>query len=166
MASTFLSFFQDYIDLSVALLLPIFNIASAFACAAILCPPLTTPHALSLYPLPRSEGQVRAERLYQIIVVVPSVIGFFHGFYLQSFFVTFKWWLAGAVVAGLVAVPSWPLYLRDRVQWQPMPPAPAQGEEAQGEGQAEGAAAEPAAEEEPAADTQRKGKGGKGGKAK
>ncbi len=105
-----------------------------------------------------------AERLYQIIVIVPSVIGFFHGFYLQSFFVTFKWWLAGAVVAGLVAVPSWPLFLRDKVQWQPMPPAPL-SDEAQAEGQAEGQAAEPAAEEEHAADTQRKGKG-KGGKAK
>jgi hypothetical protein len=115
--------------------------------------------------LPRSEGQVRAERLYQIIVVVPSVIGFFHGFYLQSFFVTFKWWLVGAVAAGLVAVPSWPLFLADKVHWQPMPPTPAPlGDEAQAEGAAEGQAA--GAEEEQAAETQRKGKGGKGGKAK
>lgn len=106
-----------------------------------------------------------AERLYQIIVIVPSVIGFFHGFYLQSFFVTFKWWLAGAVVAGLVAVPSWPLFLADKVHWQPMPPAAAPlGDEAQAEGAAEGQAA--GAEEEQAAETQRKGKGGKGGKAK
>jgi hypothetical protein len=107
---------------------------------------------------------VRAERLYQIIVVVPSVIGFFHGFYLQSFFVTFKWWLVGAVAAGLVAVPSWPLFLADKVHWQPMPPAAPVGDEAQAEGAAEGQTAE--AEEEQAAETQRKGKGGKGGKAK
>ncbi len=78
-----------------------------------------------------------AERLYQVIVIVPSVIGFFHGFFLQSFMVTFKWWLVGAVMAGLVSVPSWPWYLKDTVPWQKLPVAAAEGEEGAAEVEAE-----------------------------
>ena len=65
---------------------------------------------------------MHAERLDQVIVVVPSVIGFFHGYFTQSFFTTFKWWLVGSVIAGLVSIPSWPFFLADaKVPWQPIP---------------------------------------------
>ncbi len=84
--------------------------------------PYTLPqHHFSFSPL-TSPGQVHAERLYQVIVVVPSVIGFFHGYFTQSFFTTFKWWLVGSVIAGLVSIPSWPFFLTDaKVPWQPIP---------------------------------------------
>ena len=95
--------------------------------------------------------------------MVPSIIGFFHGFYLQSFFVAFKWWLAGSLVAGLVSVPSWPWYLKDTVRWQPLPPVPDAAEE----GEAEAAAAEgaPAEDQQPQEAAENR-KGGKRGSKK
>jgi hypothetical protein len=108
---------------------------------------------------------VLAERLYQVIIIIPSVIGFFHGYYLQSFFVAFKWWLVGAVVAGLVSIPSWPLFLKDVVPWQPMPsaaPEGEQGEEQRGEEEEEAAAAAEGQGQAGAQGDRRPGKDGKG----
>lgn len=50
----------------------------------------------------------------------PQIIGFFHGYFEQSFFVTFYWWLGGSILAALLCIPSWPfLFQRDKVEWQP-----------------------------------------------
>lgn len=46
------------------------------------------------------------------------MIGFFHGYAAGDFLVTFWWWLAASVVAGVLTVPSWPfLFQRHRVIW-------------------------------------------------
>ena len=75
-----------------------------------------------------------------MLIIAPSVVGFFHGYALQSFLVTFKWWLAGSLLAGLVSIPSWPIFRRDTVPWQPLP--------ADDEAEAEAEEGEAAAEEE------------------
>ena len=63
-------------------------------------------------------GQLRAERVYQAIILAAAAAGFAHGFASQSFAATFYWWLAASLLAGLLAVPGWPaLYRRDPVKW-------------------------------------------------
>jgi hypothetical protein len=64
------------------------------------------------------QGQVLAEHLYHAIVVVPSAIGFVHGYFARNFMVTFYWWLAGAALAMVLTVPSWAcLFRRNGVEW-------------------------------------------------
>ncbi len=146
------SIFQDYIDFK--------GQVDAVRQARAVAPPSThlfTPSRASLDP--------RQERLYQVLIIAPSVVGFFHGYALQSFLVTFKWWLAGSLLAGLVSIPSWPIFRRDTVPWQPLP---ADDDEAEAE-EGEAAAAAAAEEEERAAAASAAAKGAadkKGGGAK
>ena len=63
-------------------------------------------------------GQLRAERVYQALLLTAAAAGFAHGFATQSFAATFYWWLAASLLAGLLTVPGWPaLYRRDAVAW-------------------------------------------------
>ena len=63
-------------------------------------------------------GQHLAERLYQIIIVLFSVVGFFIGWVNQDFSMTFYVWAAGVVLACLVSVPDWPFFNRNPVKWR------------------------------------------------
>lgn len=75
-------------------------------------PPLTTSQWMDF------QGQVLAEHLYHAIIVVPSAIGFLHGYFARNFMVTFYWWLAGAALAMVLTVPSWAcLFRRNGVEW-------------------------------------------------
>ena len=97
-------------------------------------------------------GQLRAERVYQALVLAAAAAGFAHGFATQSFAATFYWWLASSLLAGLLAVPGWPvLYRRDPVEW--LKRLPTEEEEAK---------AEAAFEAEEAAAARRRGAGGSG----
>ena len=63
-------------------------------------------------------GHLRAERVYQVLLLAAAAAGFAHGFATQSFAATFYWWLAASLLAGLLTVPGWPaLYRRDAVAW-------------------------------------------------
>jgi hypothetical protein len=63
-------------------------------------------------------GQLRAERVYQALLLAAAAAGFAHGFATQSFAATFFWWLATSLLAGLLTVPGWPaLYRRNTVVW-------------------------------------------------
>jgi hypothetical protein len=45
-------------------------------------------------------------------------VGFVHGYFEQSFMITFYYWLAASVLAGVLCVPAWPwLWHRDPVMW-------------------------------------------------
>ena len=47
-----------------------------------------------------------------------QLVGFVHGYLRQSFEITFYYWLAASVLAGVLCVPSWPwLWNRDPVIW-------------------------------------------------
>lgn len=47
-----------------------------------------------------------------------QILGFVHGYLAADFTVTFWWWLAASVVAGVLTVPSWPcLFQRHKVVW-------------------------------------------------
>ena len=81
-------------------------------------------------------GQLRAERAYQVLIVGAAAVGFVHGFLRDSFDVTFYYWLAASLLAGLLTVPGWPwLYRRDPVKWLEALPA---AEDADGDDDDEG----------------------------
>jgi len=64
-------------------------------------------------------AQHQAERIFQVIIVTFSVIGFFVGYFLQELWITFAILGAGFVLANLVVVPPWPFFRRHPIKWLP-----------------------------------------------
>ena len=63
-------------------------------------------------------GQKWSERAYHVLIIVPSFIGFVHGYIVQDFYITFLYWLAATVTAMVICVPGWPwLWQRNKVAW-------------------------------------------------
>ena len=63
-------------------------------------------------------GQKWSERVYHVLIIVPSFIGFVHGYLVQDFYITFLYWLAATVTAMVICVPGWPwLWQRNKVAW-------------------------------------------------
>lgn len=64
------------------------------------------------------KGQKWSERVYHVIIIAPSFVGFIHGYFAQDFYITFLYWLAATVTAMVICVPGWPwLWQRNGVQW-------------------------------------------------
>ena len=55
-------------------------------------------------------GQGRAEKLYQIIIVLFGVVGLFWGYTIQQFSQTVYILGAGLVLASLLTIPPWGIY--------------------------------------------------------
>jgi|UniRef100_A0AC35G5K0 signal peptidase complex subunit 1 len=66
-------------------------------------------------------GQAKAERIFQVVIVIASVIGFIVGYLLQQLWLTFAILGGGFVVANLIILPCWPYFRRDPIHWQPNP---------------------------------------------
>eukprot|EP00823_Brevimastigomonas_motovehiculus_P002126 TRINITY_DN1350_c3_g1_i1.p1 TRINITY_DN1350_c3_g1~~TRINITY_DN1350_c3_g1_i1.p1 ORF type:complete len:122 (-),score=25.56 TRINITY_DN1350_c3_g1_i1:305-649(-) len=64
------------------------------------------------------KGQALAERLYQYIIAIFTIVGFIAGFIVQRFIVTAIFSFAGLVVAGVICLPEWPFLNRDPLPWQ------------------------------------------------
>lgn len=63
-------------------------------------------------------GQGRAEKLYQIIIVLFGVVGLFWGYTIQQFSQTVYILGAGLVLASLLTIPPWGIYRSKSVKWQ------------------------------------------------
>jgi hypothetical protein len=83
----------------------------------VLAYPFTTPADFT--------GQQQAERTYQVMIVVATVIGFFHGYAMDNFQYTVLWWGAASGLAALLTIPVWPLWARHPVAWREEKPAAA-----------------------------------------
>uniref|UniRef100_A0A0N5BV14 Signal peptidase complex subunit 1 n=1 Tax=Strongyloides papillosus TaxID=174720 RepID=A0A0N5BV14_STREA len=64
-------------------------------------------------------GQQKAERIYEIIIVMSAIIGFFIGFFTQQishmvFSIGF-----GFALSCIVVLPPWPCFRKHPVQWLP-----------------------------------------------
>ncbi|CAF2590587.1 unnamed protein product [Rotaria sp. Silwood2] len=57
-------------------------------------------------------GQKMAERLFQVIIVLFGIIGFFAGYMMQQFSMTIY-----SVLFGLT-LPPWPMYRNNPIEWQ------------------------------------------------
>ena len=70
------------------------------------------------------KGQQLADRTYQWVIVVFSVIAFVAGFAQESLRVAFQVWLVGAVLAAGLCLFGWPWLRRHPVAWLPSVDAP------------------------------------------
>ncbi|KAL6061570.1 hypothetical protein QOT17_012743 [Balamuthia mandrillaris] len=64
------------------------------------------------------KGQALAERYYQYILLVFSLLSFVVGYSVQSFKITFYIFCVGVLVACAVCVPDWGMYKKNPVQWR------------------------------------------------
>eukprot|EP00936_MAST-01D_sp_MAST-1D-sp1_P002480 g2480.t1 len=65
------------------------------------------------------KGQEVAERIYQIIIIVCSLIGFVWGFVKQDFKYTFYVWAIGLFASIVICTPDWPMFNKNPIKWQP-----------------------------------------------
>ena len=64
------------------------------------------------------KGQYLAEQLFQYITITATVIGFFYGWFAQSFERTFECWAVGVVISIIVCVPDWWFYRKNPINWR------------------------------------------------
>ncbi|CDW54028.1 Probable signal peptidase complex subunit 1 [Trichuris trichiura] len=60
-------------------------------------------------------GQAKAERTYQVVLVIAGVIGFVVGYSMQQFSITIYTTLAGFLLACMLVLPPWPFLRRHPV---------------------------------------------------
>jgi signal peptidase complex subunit 1 len=65
------------------------------------------------------DGQRRAEKMFQIIIVLFATVGFIWGYICQQFSQTIYILFAGFLFACLMTLPPWPMYRRKPLSWQP-----------------------------------------------
>merc|ERR1712098_555889 len=63
-------------------------------------------------------GQGRAEKLYQIIIVLFGVVGLVWGYTIEQFSQTVYILGAGLLLASLLTIPPWGIYRSKPVKWQ------------------------------------------------
>ncbi|GFS27757.1 signal peptidase complex subunit 1-like [Elysia marginata] len=88
------------------------------------------------------DGQKRAERYFQIIIMVFAVVGFGCGYVTQFFSHTLYILFAGVIISSLLTLFPWSMYRKEPLAWQPArttdnkTPAPAvtAGNQPQGKG--------------------------------
>lgn len=69
-------------------------------------------------------GQKRAEKTFQIIILLFGVVGFIWGYVCQQFSQTMYILFAGVLLSCILTLPPWAMYRRNPLQWQkPRPPA-------------------------------------------
>ncbi|KAK8791864.1 hypothetical protein WA158_005241 [Blastocystis sp. Blastoise] len=64
------------------------------------------------------KGQALAEKLYFIILILFSVVGFFVGLAMDSFYYSFLIWATGLAISFIVCVIDWPMYNKNPVAWR------------------------------------------------
>uniref|UniRef100_A0A0N4ZID7 Signal peptidase complex subunit 1 n=1 Tax=Parastrongyloides trichosuri TaxID=131310 RepID=A0A0N4ZID7_PARTI len=65
------------------------------------------------------EGQQKAERIYEVIVVLSAVIGFIVGFYTQQISHMVISIGIGFLLSCIIILPPWPCFRKHPVQWLP-----------------------------------------------
>ncbi|CAD6184334.1 unnamed protein product [Caenorhabditis auriculariae] len=69
------------------------------------------------------QGQLIAERTFQVIMVLGGIIGFVVGFYTQQLSNGIFVVIGSAIFSALIVLPPWPfLFRKNPIQWQPVQP--------------------------------------------
>ena len=64
------------------------------------------------------KGQGRAEFLYQIIIIVFTILGSAYAYYVQYFSYVLISHAIGVLLASVICLPPWPMFKRNPVKWQ------------------------------------------------
>jgi len=64
------------------------------------------------------EGQRKAERIFQVIVVAHAIVGFAVGYAFQQFSWTVFTILFGFILSCAIVLPPWPYFRRNPLNWQ------------------------------------------------
>ena len=62
-------------------------------------------------------GQKHAEWVYQVILVLFSLVGFVYAYLMQDFTYCFYGWLAGLVLASALTIPDMPWFNKHPIKW-------------------------------------------------
>ncbi|CAL1535526.1 unnamed protein product [Lymnaea stagnalis] len=65
------------------------------------------------------DGQKRAERYFQVIIIVFAVVGFIWGYITQLFSQTLYILFAGVIVSSILTLIPWGMYRKKPLPWQP-----------------------------------------------
>jgi len=65
------------------------------------------------------DGQRKAEKIFQSIIILFAVVGFVWGYFCQYFSFTVYILGAGFVLACILTLPPWPMYRKKPLKWQP-----------------------------------------------
>lgn len=74
--------------------------------------------SLSLLSLQDYEGQRKAERIFQTVVLLFAVVGFGAGYVCERFSYTVITLAAGFLISCLLTLPPWPMYRTKPLKWQ------------------------------------------------
>jgi len=64
------------------------------------------------------DGQRRAEKIFQIIILLAAVAGLAWGFVSEKFSFTVYTLGGGFLLSSLLVLPPWPMYRRKPLKWQ------------------------------------------------
>lgn len=73
-------------------------------------------------PLQDFEGQKKAEKIFQIIIVLSAIIGFGVGYHAERLSYSIYTLGVGFLLGSLVTIPPWPMYRKHPLKWQPVKP--------------------------------------------
>ena len=63
-------------------------------------------------------GQHKAQQFFTIMLWVSGVVGFIYGFLTERFLYSFLVVFGAIILSGLIVVPSWPLFNRNRIPFK------------------------------------------------
>ncbi|XP_022672928.1 signal peptidase complex subunit 1-like [Varroa jacobsoni] len=70
------------------------------------------------------EGQRRAEKIFQLIIALSAVIGFFVGFVFQLFSYSIFTLVGGCILSCMICLFNWPWFQLKPLNWQkPLEPS-------------------------------------------
>jgi len=64
------------------------------------------------------EGQRKAERIFQVIIIFHAIVGFAAGYAVQQFSWTVYAILFGFILSCIIILPPWPYFRQNPLPWQ------------------------------------------------
>uniref|UniRef100_A0AC34RT17 Signal peptidase complex subunit 1 n=2 Tax=Panagrolaimus sp. JU765 TaxID=591449 RepID=A0AC34RT17_9BILA len=64
-------------------------------------------------------GQQLSERIFQVIIVISSIIGFIVGYFTQELWMTFAIIGVGFTLSNFICLFPWPCFRRHPIRWLP-----------------------------------------------
>ncbi|KAK7093652.1 signal peptidase complex subunit 1-like [Littorina saxatilis] len=87
------------------------------------------PESIQSMPLHMDfAGQKKAEKTFQLIILLFGAVGFVWGYVCQQFSQTMYILLAGVLLSCILTLPPWPMYRKNPLPWQKARPETGTGD--------------------------------------